>query len=78
VQLLLPLTLIVSALAVLNLEHAVFDVMGGVRETTAADSSYAFILALSFVSLVLFPILLVAYLFLAVQRRRASGERVVE
>lgn len=72
VQLLLPLTLIVAALAALNLERAVFDVMGGVRETTPADTAYAVILGLTFISVVLFPVLLIAYVGIAVHRRRNS------
>jgi hypothetical protein len=38
---LLPLTLIVVSLTVLNLEKAVFDFMGGVRQGTASDEAYA-------------------------------------
>jgi hypothetical protein len=76
VQLLLPLTLIVAALAALNLERAVFDIMGGVRETTSADSAYFVLVALTFISVYVFPVLLVVYAVLAVQRwRRARRER---
>ncbi len=77
VQLLLPLTLIVSALAALNLERAVFDVMGGIRETTPADSAYLLVLGLSFVSVCAFPILLTAWLILIVRawrRHRRPGD----
>ena len=72
VQLLLPLTFIVTALAALNLEQAVFEVMGGVRATTSADSAYAFMLALSLLSVILFPILAAVYVVMAIQRRRAA------
>jgi hypothetical protein len=76
VQLLLPLTLIVAALAALNLERAVFDIMGGVRETTSADSAYFVLMALTFVSLYVCPVLLVVYAVLAILRwRRARRER---
>jgi len=70
VQLFLPLTLIVSTLTVLNLERAVFDIMGGVRETTAADAAYQVLVVLTMLSVVLFPILLLAYIVLAILRRR--------
>ena len=69
-QLFLPLTLIVSALAVLNLERAIFDIMGSVRETTAADAAYQVLVVLTMLSVVLFPILLLAYIVLAILRRR--------
>lgn len=77
VQLLLPLTFVVTALAALNLEHAVFDLMGGVRETTSADSAYGFILALGLLSVVLFPLLLAIYVVMAIQRRRVPRPRNV-
>lgn len=71
VQLLLPMCLIIATLTVLNLERAVFDVMGGVaRETTSADSAYAVLVLLSVVSFVLFPVLCVAYAVFAVVGRR--------
>ena len=69
-QLFLPLTLIVSTLTVLNLERAVFDIMGGVRETTAADAAYEVLVVLTMLSVVLFPILLLSYVVLAILRRR--------
>jgi hypothetical protein len=72
IQLIFPLTLIVTALAALNLEQAVFDVMGGVRETTPADTAYAVIVGMTFFSVILFPLLLIAYVVAAVRRRRAS------
>lgn len=72
VQLLLPLTLIVTALSALNLERAVFDLMGGLEATTSADSAYEVLVLLTLASVVLFPILLVVYIILAVIRRRAT------
>lgn len=76
VQLFLPLTLIVSALAALNLERAVFDIMGGVRETTAADAAYEVVVTLTMLSVVLFPILFLFYVVLAILRRRQSADHV--
>lgn len=75
VQLLLPLTLIVAVLSALNLEKAVFDVMGGVRETTSADAAYMVLVTLTFLSVYLFPVLAGLYVALAVKRRwRARRE----
>lgn len=67
VAVLMPLTLIVAALTVLNLEQAVFDVMAGIRETegTSSDTAYAVLFLLTYLSLGLFPFLLIAYLALA-------------
>jgi hypothetical protein len=72
VQLLMPLTLVVTALTALNLERAVFDIMGGVRETTSADTAYFVLIVLSAISFFVFPILLIIYVALALQRWRTS------
>jgi hypothetical protein len=77
VQLLLPLTLIVAALSMLNLEQAVFDIMGGVRETTSADTAYAVLLVLTLISFVVFPVLLIFYIGFVVQRLRAQRSQQV-
>jgi hypothetical protein len=75
VQLLLPLTLIVSALTLLNLERAVFNVMGGIEETTSADTAYFVLVLLTGASAWVFPFLFIVYVVYAVQRRRAAGQR---
>lgn len=62
---LLPLSAIVTSLFVLNLEKAVFAVMGGFRQPTANDGAYAILFLLTFLSLYAAVPLLVAYLFLA-------------
>jgi hypothetical protein len=63
---LLPITLIVVTLTVLNLERAVFDVMGGLRDGgTANDSAYGVLVALTFFSMLLFIPLLICYIFLS-------------
>lgn len=64
VALLLPLTIIVIALAVLNLEHATFDFMGGLRtdDGTSNDGAYAFVSLLSMLCILLAPLLIVGYL----------------
>jgi len=67
---LLPITLVVVTLTVLNLERAAFDVMGGLRESgTANDSSYGVLVALTFLSMLLFTPLVVCYIFLSVWAR---------
>ncbi len=67
---LLPLALIVTSLVVLNLERAVFDIMGGLREQTANDSAYAVLWLISAVSVMASPVLVIAYLVLIARRRR--------
>lgn len=57
----LPLTLIVTALAALNLEQAVFEIMGGIGEGTASDAAYGVVIVLSGLSVMLSPVLLIIY-----------------
>jgi hypothetical protein len=66
---LLPLTGIVTALVALNLERAVFDFMGGMREApTANDTAYGILLWLSWFSIFAFVPLLFGYVVLIVRR----------
>ena len=60
---LLPVTFIIVALAILNLEHVVFNIMGGIREgeRSVNDGAYDFVLTLTLFSIVLAPILAIAY-----------------
>ena len=67
---LLPLTFIVVGLTVLNLEKAVFDFMGGVRQGTASDEAYAVLFMLSVFSFTLFVPLIVCYIVLMVLAAR--------
>jgi hypothetical protein len=67
---LLPITFVVVALTLLNLERAVFDVMGGLREGgTANDSSYGVLVTLTLLSMLLFVPLALCYVFLSVWAR---------
>lgn len=67
---LLPLTAIVSTLTALNLERAVFDVMGGLREEgTASDGAYGVMVALTLVSSMLVVPLLIVYVLTWYARR---------
>jgi hypothetical protein len=78
---LLPLVLIVTALTMLNLERAVFDIMGGLRHDagTANDAAYAVLFTLTSLSVVAFLPLLGAWCALALvgwgRARRARGAR---
>ena len=80
----LPLTMIVTALAALNLDRAVFDLMGGFRERTgtANDTAYEVLITLTFVSVILFVPLLVCYVGIVlrgvVERRDARMARSKE
>ncbi len=60
---LLPLVLIVAALAALNLEHVVFRIMGGLAEDerSANDAAYLVLLVITSLSVYLTPILLITY-----------------
>lgn len=63
---LLPVTLIVFALVMLNLEKAVFSIMGGFSERTSNDEAFAILALISFFAMLAFPILLVIYIVLVV------------
>jgi hypothetical protein len=60
---LLPITIIIVTLAILNLEHVVFNIMGGIREDERSvnDGAYFFVLNLTLFSILLAPLLAIAY-----------------
>lgn len=62
---LLPMMVIIAALALLNLERAVFNIMGGLTRGTANDGAYLVILLLSLISVYAFPVFLLTFLFLS-------------
>ncbi len=62
---LLPLALVVSLLVVLNLEKAVFEIMGGNMQPTQNDAAYAILMLISLLSVVASPVLLLAYAVMA-------------
>lgn len=68
----LPITLIIVGLAWLNLEHVVFDLMGGFRPPTANDSAYVVVLVLSLFSMVTTPVLLITYGWLIFRAHRPA------
>jgi hypothetical protein len=61
--LLLPLMFIVNILTALNLEKAVFNIMGGIRDHTANDGAYALVWLLSMLSVLGFIPVLIIYGF---------------
>lgn len=70
----LPLTLIVTVLTGLNLEHVVFEIMAGIREADKSqnDSAYGVLLVITTVSLLASPLLLLAYIVQVYKRRRLA------
>jgi hypothetical protein len=70
----LPLTLIVVALSALNLEKAVFSLMGGISEHTPNDGAFAILALLSLFSILIFVPLLLTYLGLIIFRN-THGKR---
>lgn len=60
---LLPIALIVVTLTMLNLEHVVFAAMGGIRaqDRSVNDGAYFVVMTLSLLSILLAPILAIAY-----------------
>lgn len=74
---LLPLTLIVVVLTMLNLDRVVFDMMGGVRESSGNDEAYGVLFLLSLISTLLFIPTLIMYAVLAIigiiSRRREKA-----
>ena len=73
---LLPLTLIVTALSLLNLEHVVFNIMAGISasEKTANDAAYSILLIITTLSVLLSPILILTYVGLLLQARQERAE----
>lgn len=72
VALLFPLTGLVSALAALNLEHAVFQIMAGINEDPAssADTAYRVLFVITMISWLLFPVLIILYIWEIIRQRR--------
>ncbi|HEU4395470.1 MAG TPA: SET domain-containing protein-lysine N-methyltransferase [Planctomycetota bacterium] len=70
----LPIALVVVALAALNLQHAVFSIMGGNqgRAPNAFDDAYAIVVLLSSISVLSILPLLFAYAFTVEAARRRS------
>jgi hypothetical protein len=65
VVLLLPMAAIVTSLSFLNLEHVIFDIMGGLRDTERSgnDGAYRVVIGLTLISVFLVVPLTLAYLY---------------
>lgn len=61
---LLPLAIIVVSLAILNLEHVLFDLMAGIRDEdkSANDVAYSIVFGLAYLSFLSAPILGISYI----------------
>ncbi len=57
----LPLVLVITALVALNLDRAVFDLMGGGARPTVNDGAYALLIAIDWLAILLAPVLLLLY-----------------
>lgn len=68
----LPLTIIVSVLAILNLEHVVFRIMAGIAEDerSANDLAYTILLLITYFSYLASPVLLITYIVMIFKRRK--------
>lgn len=72
---LLPMAIIIIALSLLNLEHVVFNIMGGIMDADRSpnDAAYSVVFALSLLSFYATPALILVYLiqcFIAWGRKR--------
>src|SRR4029450_7438478 len=73
---LLPLCIIVVTIAWLNPERVVFNLMGDVTQQSADETAYFFLVGLSYLAMIMFLPLFIAYVVMVVQsvsaRRRPS------
>lgn len=68
---------IVVTLSLLNLEHVVFDIMAGIRESNASpnDTAYEIVLLLGIFSVFAFPVTLFLYVAAVVHRQTRDRRR---
>ena len=78
VALLLPLTLVVATLTVLNLEQVVFLTMGGNRQQSPNDGAFSILVTITMSSLFVLPVVLVGYVTAVYQRRWGRRETRAE
>ena len=78
VALLFPLTFVVAALTVLNLEQVVFLTMGGNRVRSPNDGAFAVLVSITIGSLFVFPVVLIGYCIAVYQRRWGRREARTE
>lgn len=70
----LPMALIIATLAILNLEHAVFNIMAGLQESggTSNDGAYGILFGLTILSFYGSPVLLALYIIAVLRQQRLS------
>lgn len=78
VAVLLPLTIIVSLLTALNLEHVVFNIMAGLHTPSANDASYSVLVVITFFSVLASPLLLLVYIGTIYTRRRRTKVNITD
>jgi hypothetical protein len=69
---LFPMCLLIVALTILNLEKAVFNIMGGLRETTGREKAYDVLMGLTFISITLILPLFIGYIEGIISRNRKN------
>ena len=72
---LMPMCVIITALAILNLHQVVFNIMGGLREENAYDSAYFILVLLTGVSMIMVVPLLLLYIVGIVKARKSISSR---
>jgi hypothetical protein len=70
----LPLTLIVTTLTALNLEHVIFKIMAGLEdhEKSVNDNAYFVLILISYLSVIASPVLLGVYAWFIYKRQSAA------
>jgi hypothetical protein len=71
---LLPISIIVLVLVFLNLEHAVFNIMGGITTPTPNDASYNVLLFVLVLAVLTFPVTVITYIVSIVKAGRAGDD----
>lgn len=71
VGMLCPIDLVIVSLTILNLQHAAFEMMGGIERSrqTPHDGVYEILILLTFLSVYAFPVLLGLYIFTIIRRK---------
>jgi hypothetical protein len=69
---LFPMCLLITALTALNLEKVVFNIMGGLRDTTGREKSYIVLMGLTYISVIFFLPLLFGYIIGIFTRKKSS------
>jgi hypothetical protein len=76
---LIPVDLVIVALTVLNLNHVVFEIMGGVRDADRSphDGAYTILFLITVLSFYASPFLLFTYISVAIQRYNERKDRLI-